>query len=204
MYSKVTSAPVNEPVSIRAAKAQLNIDESYSDDDAKLTTLIQAARIWMERRLGQSLITQTRRQYMDTFPCGTLEILYGPILLDEDGDPASFAVKYFDSNDVEQTWSATNYWLSTNGYVPKLVPKYSWPSAGDRPDAIYVEYQAGYGSTDESVPANIRQAILLIVAEMYTYSIETVEAVLTRVKFGIETLIASDVRLQYTGYGQRY
>jgi len=205
MYSVVTTPPEDEPLSLTTVKSQLNIDAAYAADDLLLAIYIKAAREWMEKRLGQSLITQSRKQYMDKFPCQNLEILYGPIQLDEEGEPVEFAVKYFDSNDVEQTWASSNYWLSTTRNIPKLVPKYSWPSAGERPDAIWVEYTAGYGDEDTDVPANIRDAMLLIVSNMYTYRVPEIEGkIISRIEMGVERLIASDVKLQYTGHGTRY
>src|SRR5688572_308391 len=104
MHSKVITGPTLEPVSIQEVKQQLNIDSAYSEDDTQLGRHIKTARVWVEERLGQSLISQTRKQFMDKFPCGSIEILMGPVI-------TLTAVKYYDSADVEQTWSSSNYWF---------------------------------------------------------------------------------------------
>lgn len=188
---------------MKAAKDELNIDDSFNADDNVILLKIKAARTWIENRLGRSLITQERRQYMDKFPCGPIELLNGPVQYD--GDELTIAVKYYDSNDAEQTWATTNYWFDNNGYIPKIVPKYSYPSAGERPSAIWVEYTAGYGDNPDDVPANIRSAILMLTVHMYENRLmELPGQLIGRIQWGVESLISMDTMLQNTAYGTRY
>lgn len=197
MNSKVFIEPSIEPISLTELKAELNIDESFSDDNTILAAKIKSAREWVENRIGQSLINQTRRQYMDKFPCGPIEILKGPV--------QSVVVKYYDSNDVEQTWASTNYWFDNSSYIPKIVPKYSYPSAGDRPSGIYVEYVAGYGDSESDVPQTIRSAIKMLAVHLYENRLmEVPNQIIGRLHFGLEALLSMDVVTQYTGYGARY
>lgn len=203
MHSKVITGPDIEPVSVEEAKQQLNIDSGFSEDDIQLARHIKTARVWVENRLNQSLISQTRKQYMDKFPCGSIEILNGPVIYNPPTTP--IAVKYYDSNDAEQTWSSSNYWFDNNRHLPLIVPKYSWPSAGERPSAIWVEYTAGFGTTADTVPESIRSAILLIVAHLYTNRVPEVEGqMIGRLQMGVESLISHHVRLQFTGHAARY
>jgi uncharacterized phiE125 gp8 family phage protein len=43
----------------------------------------------------------------------------------------------------------------------------SWPTVAAAPSALRITCTAGYGGTGETVPAKIRQAIILMLADFY-------------------------------------
>ena len=84
VYSKVTSQPGVEPVTLTEAKVHLRVDST--DDDAYINTLISVTRQLCESYTGLSFITQTRRVTMDRFPYGSslnpyacIYLPYGPV-----------------------------------------------------------------------------------------------------------------------------
>lgn len=199
MNNVVTTAPDDWPITLTELKAQLNIDVAYNDDNTFLETIIKSATRWLEQRTGQSFIKQQRVQYMDRFPsCLKFCIHNGPVLLTGAGVSAP-VIKYYDSQDVEQTWSSSNYWLDTNAFEPSVTAKYSWPSIGDRPSPISVTYFAGFGVDSSSVPDTIKSALKLIGAHLYNNRVPEIESVkdFARLEFGVERILAFDTRFMY-------
>lgn len=203
MNNICTIEPATEPITLAEVKAQLNIDPDFEDDDDLITSMIKSARVWLENRTGQSFIKQTRVQYMDKFPlCGEFEIIRGPVLLTGSGvvDPV---VKYYNSQDVEETWPDTSYWFDNKSFTPRIVSKYSWPSLGERPSPVSVTYFAGFGEDATSVKETVKNAMKLIVSNMYNNRVPEVESTkdFARLEFGVERILSFDTRLTHAaGY----
>lgn len=169
IYSKVTTEPESEPITLDEAKIHLRV--SHDDEDELITILIQAAREIIEQSLNRSLITQTRTIKLDYFPrCNHIVLPYGPISSQAD----NIEVTYIDENEDSQTLSADDYWVDSSSNIPKIVVKNSWPSTFTMPNAVTVEYVAGYGEA-VAVPKAIKQAIYLRLGHLY----ENRESVLT-------------------------
>lgn len=161
---KRISAPAAAPVSLAEAKQHLRVDAN--DDDALITSLINAATEKMDGRagvLGRCIVTQTWKVWFRRF--GGMRKICLPF---PDVDASSVVLKYFDGDDVEQTINAADYWVLedlTGSFVLRK-PDAIWPTVYDRPDAISIEFQAGFGGVDD-VPAPIKAAILLTVGHLY-------------------------------------
>lgn len=167
---KVTVAPTSEPVTLTEAKAHLKVD--YSDDDTYITTLITVARQMVEEYTGRALMLQTIKQVLPGFPAYSyrntdMEIrLFKPVL------NSLTSVKYYDSDNVLQT-------LYSSSDTSKLIvdtlreparlypsPDNPYPSTYGRPDAVEIIFDAGW-STASDVPVALKQAMLLLVGDMY-------------------------------------
>lgn len=174
--SVVTTAPALEPITDSEAKAHCRIEESA--EDTLVSVWVKAARMEAEELLGRSLITQTRKQYLDWFPCA-IELLYGPVL-------TVTSIAYVDTAGDSQALAGSVYQLSTTSEPACIVEAYgqSWPVTRDQLDAVTVTYTAGYGATAASVPEPIRQAIRILVGhhaenrEASTREMQTVEALI--------------------------
>lgn len=166
--SAVITAPVVEPVTVEALRAHARI--ATTEDDPQIAAMLLIARKRAEDYLGRSLITQTREVYMDTFPMA-IALPYGPVA-------SVTSVKYYDTNNVEQTLSSTNYILDAKAETALIFEAvgYTWPATYDRPNAVTVRYVAGYGAAPSTVPEAIRQWILMHAAALY----ETRETVTDR------------------------
>lgn len=158
---QLVTAPAAEPVSRTEAKAHLRVDSS--DDDTLIDSLITAARRQVETITRRALVTQTWDLYLDGFPEGDcIEIPRPPL--------ASVAsVKYTDYAGAQTTWDASNYVVDTTSLVGRVVLAYakSWPSFTPYPsNPVVIRFTAGYGGAS-SVPQEIKQAMLLLIAEWY-------------------------------------
>jgi uncharacterized phiE125 gp8 family phage protein len=156
----LTDAPETEPVTLADAKAHLRIDAD--DEDALIAQLITAARMFIERMLGQALVTQSWSYFLDYWPRG------GCIALPLAPVQAVDAVKVHDAAGGAVTLETSAYAVDTLSVPARLVLRGATPSSTTRElNAFEVAFTAGYGDEAEDVPAPIAQALLLLVAHWF-------------------------------------
>jgi len=157
IYSKVSVAPSIEPISLSEAKSHLRVD--HDDENSYITVLIQAARETVEKHTNRSLITQTRVMKMDYFPLESqIYLLNGPV-------QTGVTVQYYNASGV--LTSFTDFWEDVDSDIARIVPEDYWPETYDKPNAVVITYDAGYGDASTNVPAPLRQAMLLLIAHFY-------------------------------------
>jgi uncharacterized phiE125 gp8 family phage protein len=143
--------------------ANITTGNYQTDEDTELTRLITAARKICEKHLGRSMITRTYDYYLDEWPEECVELPMSPAI-------SVSAIAYTDTAGTAATWTATEYQVSVTGFISRIKPAYGyfWPSATLREmDGIKITYTAGYGATAASVPEEYRQAILLVLGDLY-------------------------------------
>jgi len=160
MAWKVTTAPATEVWTLSEVKNYLKVDTSA--DDTLITTLLQSAREVAERYLNQALITQTITEKLDRLSNPTIYLSVSPVI-----SVSSF--QYADSQNTTQTYNASNYIVDTFIKPARLSLAYgkTWPTLYGNINDVTITYTAGYGSTASSVPMQIRQAILMMIADSY-------------------------------------
>ena len=140
-------------MSVEDAKEHLRVDIDTEDDYIAL--LIGAAQAYTENFTGRPYTGIEVVQYFDTFPYPSAVLYWGDVT-------AVTAVKYLDADAQEQTFSGY--------YVDKVMDRARIvidrgsviPQIADRPNAVWVEYDAG-----KAPPADVLQAMKWLVAEMY-------------------------------------
>lgn len=177
-----TVAPAGTPVSLDEAKLHLRVD--HTDDDTVITALIAAAVDHLDGWtgiLGRALVKQSWRQDFAGFGCLRLQV--GPVARVE-------TITYFDGGNQTQTLPDTSYVMRTDlrGSYVDLPPNGFWPAAYMRPDAVTVTYEAGTDAA--SVPAAIKTAIMLMVANWYQNAEAVVDAVAIQLPIGAVALLA--------------
>ena len=175
--------PAQEPITLAEAKAQLRVD--FNDDDGLLARLISTAVAFTDAKgaLGKAMITQKWRQFPGTKPT-IVRLLINPV-------QAVLAIRYFDLDGNQQFDDLNNYSVfATNGYtVIQPKPGFTWPEVQDRPDAIGIDYEAGYGDNPSDVPQTVRHALMMLVGHWYEQRENTSEGKPQTVPFGFEELI---------------
>jgi uncharacterized phiE125 gp8 family phage protein len=158
----VQTGPTVEPVSLAAAKRSLRLETSADDD--LVGFLIQAAREYVERIANRSLITQTLDLTFDEWPGDKIELPRGPV-------QSVTSVTSYTTADAAAVMSAADYRVDTTTDPGRIALKDGavWPSdLRATGSAGVVRYVTGYGATiDDSVPAPLRQAIVLLVGHWY-------------------------------------
>jgi uncharacterized phiE125 gp8 family phage protein len=161
----LVTPPAGEPLT--TAEAKMHARVVHIEEDPLIADLIAGARELFEQRTGRQVLEATWQFSLDRFPRGRLPIrLPKPPLL------TVVAVRYMDTAGVQQAWNPSEYRVVAAGgpYAGPglLYPKqgYTYPAtdSGD-PLAVTVEYTAGYAVAD--VPAAIKDALRLIVADLY-------------------------------------
>lgn len=182
MSLKLTTEPTAEPLSLSEVKSFLRLD--VSDDDPIVTMILSSARKMAEQYTLRSFITQTYDLWMDRWPSGKSNVFWdgikeasATILSSEQRFvvlpmPPLISVthvKTYDNSDAATTFASTNYIVDTDQNPGRIILKNSsiWPLDLRAAKAINIQYVAGYGSSGTSVPAAIRQAILMICAKLY-------------------------------------
>jgi uncharacterized phiE125 gp8 family phage protein len=180
---ELVDPPVKEPIALNEVKSQLRVD--FNDDDALISRIMSAAVAFTDAKgaLGKAMITQKWRQFVGTRP-SIVRLLINPV-------QAVTAIRYFDTDGNEQFDDLANYSVfATNGFTiiqPK--PGFSWPDVQDRPDAIGIEYNAGYGDNPSDVPQTVRHALMMLVGHWYERRENTSDGKPQTVPFGFEELI---------------
>lgn len=156
----IKTAPTEEPVTLDEARAHLVVD--IAEDDTLIGSLITAARQMAESFTGRAFVSRTLQLYFDHFPANeNIYLPFPPVV-------SVTSVTYTDTNGDSQTFSASLYDTDLKGQPGRVQVKDLWPSTDHVPNAVCVEYVAGYGSATD-VPQAVKQAMLLIIGDLYEH-----------------------------------
>lgn len=178
MSYEIATAPTAEPVTLTEVKAHLRI--SGTDEDALLAIYITAAREFIESYTNRALMPQTVKQYYNRFPTDAIELRLTPVT-----DVTS--VKYKDTSGSQQTVSAADYQKNIISQPAYIRPVTSWPETDCSENNVVIEFVAGHAD-QSSVPAKIKEVILLLIGEMYENRENTVKKLPTAVEYYLTAL----------------
>lgn len=150
------------PVTLEQVKQQLRIDNT--DEDVLLQGFIAAATEYAQGYTWSQFITATFVERRDYFPAAI-----SPMQLARNPSPSVTSIQYIDTAGVTQTLDPSLYVVDPYIVPALIVPAYTrfWPTTRWHVNDVTVTYTAGYGSIPESVPQEIRQAILLKVSQLF-------------------------------------
>lgn len=186
MSLKETAPPAEAAVSLADVKRHLSIELDDTNDDELLATLLTAATELAEADHGQAYIERALELGLDAWP-DELRLPSPPL------KAGSVVIKYDDEAGVEQTLDPTAYTVDAASRPARVRPVEAWPATASTPGAIRVAYVAGYGTTAAAVPVRIRQAILLLVGDLYLNREDTVlNTNVARVSLTADRLLAPD------------
>jgi uncharacterized phiE125 gp8 family phage protein len=157
---KLIEQPAEEPVSLAEARSHLRIENG---EDDYISGLITAARRYCETFQRRAYITQTWDLYLNRFPPGCIKIPVPPF------QSVTF-IKYKDVTGVLRTFESSEYLLDSFSEPGLICLAYgkSWPATYPEINSVQIRFVAGYG-TAADVPQEIKEAILLKVADLYEH-----------------------------------
>lgn len=163
MPSILITPPAVEPVSLAEAKAHLRV--GHADEDALISTLITAARRHTEAQTGLAFLSQQWRLFRDDWPeDGIVHLPLAPLMsVDE--------VAVYGDDDVKAVIDPAHYYADAASRPPRLLLRGSrvWARPGRIGNGVALLFTAGYGASGAAVPADLRQAVLQLVAHWYEH-----------------------------------
>ncbi len=161
MYRSLKEVTLSETPLFTTAEAKDFLKIDTNADDTLIDNLIKAATESCQIYTNQYFLNTVVEQYSDKW--SEVYTLYkSPVA-------AINHIKYYDSNDTEQTWADTNYILDDVSKPARigLAVDATLPSLSDRINAVHVKYTVGYGTESTDVPDGIKQAVLLTLGNWY-------------------------------------
>ena len=189
---RLKTAPAAEPLKVIPDirdHCKLSTDEA-AEASADLVVKIIAARQACELATRRQLITATWTLYLDSWSESLLRYADG-IHVPLPPLQSVTTVKYIDGAGAQQTWpkDATGYTVDApsgqDAPRGRIFPSFGvdWPSVRDQPNAIEVEFVAGYGDDSLDVPAQLREGMKRYVGELYERREEAVLGSMTPALF---------------------
>jgi uncharacterized phiE125 gp8 family phage protein len=144
---------------VTTAEAKAHLRVTHSTDDSYIAALILAAEGVCESKTGRTLGPSTVIYTLDYFD--------DPIRLPRSPVVAVASVKYVNDAGTLTTISSGNYRVTYNSTPGRIEPDYdySWPTPKPVSECVEITYTAGFDI--DFVPADIKQAMLLLVGHWY-------------------------------------
>ncbi len=154
MHITTQLPPASEPVALSAAKAFLRID--YEGEDASVSALIASARARVEAETGLCLVERTVKL---SVPCWPLNIRDTHKLVLPIGPVSSIESVMVDGVDHTERFVLQKAKPDILKFRGAILP---FAKTG-----IEITLKAGFGPNDSDVPADLKLAVKLLVAESY-------------------------------------
>lgn len=150
------------PVPVSELRKQLELQADDTTHTEHLERVIERASRWIERRTRRAMLDQTWTLTLDAFPV-RIELPRPPLI-------SVTTVRYEDVNGTWQTWSSSNYRVidSRRPAIVKPIIGVAWPETSGEPQCVEVVYRAGYGTTAETVPEDLREAVVQLSAYLFS------------------------------------
>ena len=195
-WNRITTktAPVSDPVSLDRVKRSLGLD-NVRDFDTTLQELIKSASGAVSGDLGRALVTTTYTLYLQRWPGRIIQLPYPPLI-------AIDSVKYWgDSTETLDTFSSGSYTAITGG-EPGLIALHEdadWPTLMNRgANPIEIQFQAGYGTEIDDIPAPIQAAVAMTAAYWFQQPVPVITGTIaTELPLGVSRLIDSERYQRY-------
>lgn len=179
---KVLVANTTQLISTADAKLFLKVD--INDDDDVINSLVKAATESAQEYTNRFFLETTLEQYGTTF-ADIRNLFKSPV-------SEITHVKYYDTDNVQQTLSTSVYQVTPAIEPSTLMLKVdqSYPDVADREDAVLVKYNVGYGTATTDVPYAIIQAVYLTIGHWYQNRQEVVVGrIATEIPMGAKYLL---------------
>lgn len=150
-------------MSLAAAKAYLRVDDAA--EDGLIATLITAARLHVEAITGRALVAQSWRLVLDAWPvCRVIELPVGPML-------SLTVITAYDAEGDEHLVPLAQFIPETRVSPARLLLPLAvagMPALRER-RGLEIDYVAGFGETGDDVPADLTQALKVLIAYWFEH-----------------------------------
>ena len=183
---RLIEPPSEDVISLEQARRNIAADDDEHDET--LVDLIQQARNYCEEQTDVCLLTATWEMTFDKFPCGAaaIELPRWPA-------QSIASVTYVDSVGDEQTIDAGELKLRIDDLGRGRLARVgwaNWPITLDTPDAVRIQFKAGW-QTPEQVPPVWTRAQLMLVAWWFEQREAGVFGQAAKAPIGVDDLLAN-------------
>lgn len=221
---KQLKPPAAEPLTLKQLKGHLNLGTNFNEDDGLLSSMLAAARSYVENYTGRCLMEQQwlfARDYFPAFRAGesapscsdfdalgnynynswrtndsqTIRLPKFPVISVD-------SIQYMaDTSGTLATLDPSQYQadvLSTPGRVLPSPAAGCWPQTPPMANAVQITFTAGYESA-ALIPGTLLQAIFLTVAAWYANRENFMLGVsgATELPLGVRALLDTEAGLQF-------
>ncbi|MBW4708534.1 head-tail connector protein [Roseobacter sp. YSTF-M11] len=169
MLIEETTVP-DAALPVEEFKAHLRLGTSFGNESAQdevLSGFLRAAMAAVEARTGKVLMTRPfswsltfwRDRDAQVLPVAPVSVVNHVWTVARDGSQAEI--------------DAAQYWLERDSQRPRLRSVGACLPVIPQGGSALVEFEAGYGLTWSDLPADLRQAVLLLASHYYEYRHET-------------------------------
>ncbi|MBK7873921.1 MAG: phage head-tail connector protein [Saprospiraceae bacterium] len=173
---RVSVEPASEPLSPTEVKNWLKVDSSTDDD--LITILIASARQEVERYCQIALLPQTIVETFNCFYSYGLRLSVSPLI-------SVTSITYLSPGESSASTLSTDLYAVHPSERPPLVYRKAYatfPTVEAQMAVINVTYQAGYANA-AAVPAAIKKAMLMLIADSYQNRQDSVKQLPTAVEY---------------------
>jgi uncharacterized phiE125 gp8 family phage protein len=164
----LTDNPTTDVVSVTEIKAHLRIDTS--DEDTLLGLYIDAATEMAENYCGRHFITHTYKLYFNEVVQKASLIFPDCTLVTQDGQNSHRSVWYVNSSGAEVGSDDAFIDAYSNPSIVYLSSDFTNTTLkDDAANVFYFNFKTGFGDAATDVPQAVKQAIKLIVSDMYYF-----------------------------------
>ncbi|WP_262694479.1 head-tail connector protein [Kordiimonas aquimaris] len=162
MRIEEVSLKATTAILLAEVKEHLRIDGTA--EDGQLNAFIATAERMIEATTGLALISRQFDVYLSELPRqnnGQLVLPVRPL-------QAVNSIHLKDNTGADMLWPISQYIVQT-GLTPYvcLAPHMRWPAMTAQIDGIRINITAGFGADWNAVPADIHQALLLLITTLY-------------------------------------
>ena len=187
MALTLVTGPTREPVTLDEVKDHIRISTTVSaTEDTLLLSFIEVARDYCERYQNRAYLDQTWKLVLDTWPVGSIIRIPRPPL------QSATSVTYYGTGGTANSMTTSTYIVDADSEPGRLSLGYGevWPGETLRPvNGVAVQFICGYGSVASAVPARVKEAIKLIVGDLYEHREDSDIKELKEVPYGVQTLL---------------
>ena len=159
-YIKVSSSS-NLVIPLDVAKDHLFLPAASSVDDAVLTLMIKGLAEYVEKLTYRTILTSRYKCFMDYLP-------REPILIKKSPLQELVSFEYYSNNTLTALSLGDVYTTESSTYsMVDTISGKDWPQHDYRKQAIKLTFDAGYGDTHESVPADLKMAMMHHLAKWF-------------------------------------
>tara|TARA_R110000751_G_scaffold69591_1_gene141272 strand:- start:87 stop:692 length:606 start_codon:yes stop_codon:yes gene_type:complete len=158
------TTPSTVPI-VTLAEAKIHLRVSHNDDDAYITSLVSVAKDTIDNYCNTLVMYTKCKQRADCWN-DMSELYFSPVK--NSGELNVIDIKYYDKDDVLQTWAASNYLVDIFSSPARIGLSIgsSIPETSNRLNAIECEYDVGT-KTQSDVPLALQQCALILIGQFY-------------------------------------